>query len=121
MLGIKEIEEIIPHRHPFLLVDCIEELEPGVRAVGYKCVTFNEPYFQGHFPQEFHAEAGFQEVQFCCVFLTQKKCISFNPLMVTDNHIACVQFSYKIWILSGLNPFNPFTYHTVIHADRPLF
>lgn len=52
MLGIKEIEEIIPHRHPFLLVDCIEELEPGVRAVGYKCVTFDEPYFQGHFPQE---------------------------------------------------------------------
>ena len=36
MLGIKEIKEIIPHRHPFLLVDCIEELEPGVRAVGYK-------------------------------------------------------------------------------------
>ena len=52
MLGIKEIEEIIPHRHPFLLVDCMEELEPGVRAVGYKCVTFDEPYFQGHFPQE---------------------------------------------------------------------
>ena len=50
MLGIKEIKEIIPHRHPFLLVDCIEELEPGVRAVGYKCVTFNEPQFQGHFP-----------------------------------------------------------------------
>ena len=36
MLGIKEIQEIIPHRHPFLLVDCVEELEPGVRAVGYK-------------------------------------------------------------------------------------
>ena len=36
MLGIKEIQEIIPHRHPFLLIDCIEELEPGVRAVGYK-------------------------------------------------------------------------------------
>ena len=52
MLGIKEIQEIIPHRHPFLLVDRIEELEPGVRAVGYKCVTYNEPYFQGHFPQE---------------------------------------------------------------------
>ena len=52
MLGIKEIQEIIPHRHPFLLIDRIEELEPGVRAVGYKCVTYNEPYFQGHFPQE---------------------------------------------------------------------
>ena len=52
MLGIKEIQEIIPHRHPFLLVDCIEELEPGVRAVGYKCVTYDEPYFAGHFPRE---------------------------------------------------------------------
>lgn len=49
-LGIKEIQEIIPHRHPFLLIDCIEELEPGVRAVGYKSVTFHEPQFAGHFP-----------------------------------------------------------------------
>ncbi len=52
MLGVKEIEAIIPHRHPFLLVDCIEELEPGVRAVGYKCVTFREDFFRGHFPEE---------------------------------------------------------------------
>lgn len=52
MLGIKEIQEIIPHRHPFLLIDCIEELEPGVKAVGYKSVTYNEPFFAGHFPQE---------------------------------------------------------------------
>lgn len=51
-LGVKEIEQIIPHRHPFLLLDYIEELEPGVRAVGYKCVTFREDFFQGHFPQE---------------------------------------------------------------------
>ncbi len=46
----KEIMEIIPHRHPFMLIDTIEELEPGVRAVGKKCVSFNEPYFAGHFP-----------------------------------------------------------------------
>ena len=46
----KEIMEIIPHRQPFLLIDTIEELEPGVRAVGKKCVSFNEPYFGGHFP-----------------------------------------------------------------------
>lgn len=52
MLGIKEIQDIIPHRHPFLLIDCIEELEPGVGAVGYKSVTYNEPFFAGHFPQE---------------------------------------------------------------------
>lgn len=42
--------EIIPHRYPFLLIDTIEELEPGVRAVGKKCVSANEPFFQGHFP-----------------------------------------------------------------------
>lgn len=46
----KEIMEIIPHRSPFLLIDTIEELEPGVRAVGKKCVSFNEPFFAGHFP-----------------------------------------------------------------------
>ena len=49
-LGIKEIQKIIPHRHPFLLIDFIDELEPGVRAVGYKSITFNEPQFNGHFP-----------------------------------------------------------------------
>ena len=52
MLNIKEIQEIIPHRYPFLLIDKIEELEPGVRAVGYKNVTMNEYFFQGHFPEE---------------------------------------------------------------------
>lgn len=46
----KEIMEIIPHRSPFLLIDTIEELEEGKRAVGKKCVSFNEPYFAGHFP-----------------------------------------------------------------------
>jgi len=50
VLTTKEIMEIIPHRQPFLLIDTIEELEPGVRAVGRKNVTFNEPYFAGHFP-----------------------------------------------------------------------
>ena len=42
--------EIIPHRQPFLLIVTIEELEEGVRAVGKKCVTMNEPFFGGHFP-----------------------------------------------------------------------
>ena len=45
-----QIMEILPHRHPFLLIDTIEELEVGVRAVGKKCVSMNEPYFAGHFP-----------------------------------------------------------------------
>jgi 3-hydroxyacyl-[acyl-carrier-protein] dehydratase len=49
-LDVKQIMEIIPHRYPMLLVDKVEVLEPGVRAVGYKNVTNNEPFFQGHFP-----------------------------------------------------------------------
>ena len=52
LLTTREIMEIIPHRHPFLLIDTIEALEPGVSAVGKKCVTFDEPYFAGHFPGE---------------------------------------------------------------------
>ena len=46
----QEIMEILPHRHPFLLIDTVEELEPGVRVVAKKNVTFDEPYFAGHFP-----------------------------------------------------------------------
>ena len=51
-LNIKEIQEIIPHRYPFLFIDSIESLEPLKGAVGYKNVTMNEYFFQGHFPQE---------------------------------------------------------------------
>ncbi|OGO04463.1 MAG: 3-hydroxyacyl-[acyl-carrier-protein] dehydratase FabZ [Chloroflexi bacterium RBG_13_54_9] len=49
-LGAREIQQIIPHRWPFLLVDKIVEMESGVRAVGIKNVSVNEPFFQGHFP-----------------------------------------------------------------------
>ena len=51
-LNTKQIMEIIPHRHPFLLVDEIEDFVPGEYAVGYKCVTYREDFFAGHFPQE---------------------------------------------------------------------
>lgn len=50
-MDIQEIQKIIPHRYPFLLIDKIVEYEPGKRAVGIKNVTINEPFFQGHFPQ----------------------------------------------------------------------
>jgi len=49
-LNIQQIIEILPHRYPFLLVDRIEEVEEGKRVNGYKNVTINEPFFQGHFP-----------------------------------------------------------------------
>ena len=51
-MSIEEIKEIIPHRNPFLLVDRITDMEPGKWAMGLKCVTVNEPFFQGHFPGE---------------------------------------------------------------------
>ena len=50
--GIKEIMDIIPHRQPMLLVDRVEILEEDKKAVGYKGVTYNEPFFAGHFPAE---------------------------------------------------------------------
>jgi 3-hydroxyacyl-[acyl-carrier-protein] dehydratase len=49
-LDIRQIQEVIPHRYPFLLVDKIIEHIPGKKAVGVKNVTMNEPFFQGHFP-----------------------------------------------------------------------
>ena len=51
-LNSDQIQEILPHRYPFLLVDKITECEPGVRAKGIKCVSVNEMQFMGHFPQK---------------------------------------------------------------------
>ena len=50
VLDIKQIQEFLPHRYPFLLIDKVIECEPGVRILGVKNVTYNEPFFQGHFP-----------------------------------------------------------------------
>ncbi len=50
MLSNVDIQKIIPHRYPFLLVDKITSIEYGKKATGIKNVTFNEPFFQGHFP-----------------------------------------------------------------------
>lgn len=49
-LDIRQIKELIPHRYPFLLVDRVVELEPGKSARGYKNLTANEQFFEGHFP-----------------------------------------------------------------------
>lgn len=52
LMDIKQIQEIIPHRYPFLLIDKIEEMEEGKKVVAIKNVTMNEYFFQGHFPVE---------------------------------------------------------------------
>jgi 3-hydroxyacyl-[acyl-carrier-protein] dehydratase len=51
MIDINEIRKLLPHSYPFLLVDRIVDLEPSKRIVGIKNVTFNEPFFTGHFPE----------------------------------------------------------------------
>lgn len=48
---VEQIQELLPHRYPFLLVDRVIELEPGERVVAIKNVSINEPFFQGHFPE----------------------------------------------------------------------
>lgn len=50
-LDIHQILKHLPHRYPFLLIDRVTDVKPGVSLTGYKNVTFNEPYFTGHFPQ----------------------------------------------------------------------
>lgn len=52
VMDINQIMELIPHRQPFLLIDRVEELEEGKRVVAIKNVTYNEPFFAGHFPGE---------------------------------------------------------------------
>ena len=49
-MDVRKIMEYLPHRYPFLLIDRVLEIEPYTRIVGLKCVTANEPQFQGHFP-----------------------------------------------------------------------
>ena len=51
-LNVEQIQEIIPHRHPFLLIDKIEDYVPGEYAIGYKGVSYHEDFFRGHFPQK---------------------------------------------------------------------
>ena len=73
-----QIAEILPHRYPFALVDRIVDGEPGKWARGIKCVTVNEPFFQGHFPQKpimpgvLHIEAIAQACGLMCLCATTK-------------------------------------------------
>ena len=50
-MDIQQIKEYLPHRYPFLLVDRVIEIEPGKRLLAFKNVTYNEPFFTGHFPE----------------------------------------------------------------------
>ena len=75
-LDINQIRDCLPHRHPFLLLDRIDELVPGQRVVGRKTVSANEPFLQGHFP-DYPIMPGVLLVealaQACCVLAFQTR------------------------------------------------
>ena len=51
-ISLQRVQEMIPHRYPFLMIDRVDQVVTGLSAIGIKNVTINEPYFQGHFPSE---------------------------------------------------------------------
>ena len=82
-LDIKQIMDIIPHRQPFLLIDKVTEMVPGQSIKGYKNLTYNEPFFAGHFPNEpvmpgvLQIEA-LAQLGAVCVLLRELKMLSLN-------------------------------------------
>jgi len=121
MMEIKEIQKFLPHRYPFLLVDRIIEIEPGVKAVGIKNVTINEEFFQGHFPGQpimpgvliieamaqvagmlaFHSGA---TVQKSVYFMSIEKAKFRKPVLPGDQlrlEIQILQHRGNVWRFSG--------------------
>ena len=107
--------EILPHRHPFLLIDTIEELEPGVRAVGRKNVTFNEPYFAGHFP-------GNPVVPgvILCEMLAQSACILLADDM-TEDKLPMYTGLNNVRFKSPVKPGDVFETRCIIRRAKPPF
>lgn len=91
MMDIKEIQKIIPHRHPFLLIDRILEVDEGKSAVGLKNVSMNEPFFAGHFP-EFPVMPGVLIVE----ALAQVGAVAI---------LKCPQYQGKLAMFAGIDEF----------------
>lgn len=94
-LNSNQIQEIIPHRYPFLLVDKITELEPGVKAKGIKCVTANEMHFMGHFPQH-HVMPGVLIIE----AMAQVGAVAILSVEENKGKIAFFTFTYHIVIIN---------------------
>ncbi len=120
MMNIREIQNMLPHRYPFLLVDRIIDIESKVKAVGFKNVTVNEPFFQGHFPDNpimpgvliieamaqvsgilaFHSGAQGNSVYFMSI----EKAKFRKPVVPGDQlrfEVSVLQQRNKVWKFSG--------------------
>ena len=123
-IDIKEIMDLIPHRYPFLLVDKVEEFIKNDSAIGIKCVTINEPFFQGHFPnnpvmpgvliieamaqtagilvaKSLDAEPGSKGVLFTTIDNVKFR-KSVKPGDILKMHIKIVNHKLNIWICDGI-------------------
>ena len=111
-LSINEIKQYIPYRYPFLLIDGVVEVVPGVSAKGYKNVTVNEEYFQGHFPGSplmpgmIQIEALLQMLSMTVLTLKENRgksirCISANRIKLKERVIPgsklCIDTELSEW------------------------
>ncbi len=90
-MNINEIKELIPHRYPFLLIDRVTYIEPGLKGKGYKNLSANEPFFQGHFPDR-PIMPGVLMIE----ALAQLGCVAI---------LAKDEFKGKIGVFSGIDGF----------------
>lgn len=133
-LSILQIQRLIPHRYPMLLVDCIENIVLNESCVGIKNVTINEPFFVGHFPEqpimpgvliiEAMAQTAGALVCHSLNFADQKKAVYFmsieearfrKPVFPGDTllmHVQCLQHRRQVWKFKGEAKVNG-----VVHAE----
>ena len=121
-LDVNDIQRMIPHRYPFLMIDKVVGLVPGASAIGIKNVTINEPYFQGHFPNHpimpgvLIIEAMAQTAAVLVVHTEDKQSGNLVYFMSVDNarfrkpvmpgdtlelHVATVQNRGNVWKFKG--------------------
>lgn len=97
-VGIQELFELLPHRYPFLLIDKIVDIDGDDRGVGIKNVTYNEPQFQGHFPERpvfpgvYLIEAMAQTAGAMCVLKSKKAGTGTRPSVVYFMTVDKVKF-----------------------------
>jgi len=98
-LDFEQIKEIIPQRFPFLMLDRVVDLEPGVRAVGLKNLSGNEWFYQGHFPKKAITPGAM-----ICEAIAQTGIVFFHATQHEDNQVTYLLGSLKVRFLEPVLP-----------------